>query len=226
MLDISDQYVKIKLSNVEDINKTAASDLINLNMFHSKLGRSRSNLGGWQADYTDLKNTWWLQSLDETIKNICLEIINYNNPRAKFNLQLNYWANINYFGDSNAPHSHTRAARTDKIPQDEKMVIDTFPITPEVLSGVYYIKLPPNSGNFYLRNRRHSYLNNIFNNSFNEVIDINQDDLLLFWPDVEHGVDTNYNKDEARISLAFNAILLPHFTEEQITNGVQLLNKN
>ena len=94
MLDISDQYVKIKLSNVEDINKTAASDLINLNMFHSKLGRSRSNLGGWQADYTDLKNTWWLQSLDETIKNICLEIINYNNPRAKFNLQLNYWANI------------------------------------------------------------------------------------------------------------------------------------
>lgn len=224
MLKVTDTYVKVKLQNVEKINKAAAADLVNLYMYHSCLGRSRSNIGGWQANYDDLINTWWLQSLKESIKEMASEIINLNNPRAKFNFDTYFWVNINYKGDHNAPHIHTKAAEINEIPKEYNMVIDCAPMTPEVISGVYYVNVPPNSGNFYIREKRHLYLSNILNADFDNRIDVEAGDMLLFWPDVLHGVDTNLNENDPRISIAFNVMVMPENFDSAIKNGVEVLN--
>jgi uncharacterized protein (TIGR02466 family) len=116
--------------------------------------------------------------------------ISYNNYKIKNKLSLgNFWFNINRYKDFNLEHDHPNS----------------------ILSGVYYVKTPKNSGNliFKISNTIHLYLPddclyeyNILNSS--TYFFPPQENCLLIFPSwLFHHVEPNLSKEE-RISFSFN----------------------
>jgi hypothetical protein len=226
MLKTTDRFIKYKVDGSEDINKYASEDILNLSMYHYTVGWDRSNQGGWQAHYLDIDNLEWMYVLNSTVESCAREILEYNNPRSEFDLNIYYWLNINYYNTNNNPHHHSKATYKPSIdPEDEMRLIDKA-YAPEVLSGSYYVKVPENSGDFYIREKRYSYLNTIFNTNFDTKLDVQEGELVLFWPDVMHGVESNLNKEEPRISIAFNIGIKPKdYKLKYIRNGYDCVNE-
>ena len=106
------------------------------------------------------------------------------------------WVNRNPKGASNTRHTHITYSR------------------PLLLSGVYYIKVPENSGRirFYdprlissLNTPDHQYYYN--SQSYNFIVP--QEDMILFFPSwLEHDVEENQSNEE-RISIGFNIFAVP-----------------
>ena len=99
----------------------------------------------------------------------------------------NCWYNVNGLGSFNRPHVHPGA----------------------VVSGVYYISIPKNSGMIvFLNENLDSYYNNNIKN-FNEYnsstwkIKPEENKCVLFPSYLKHYVEPNLNKKE-RISISFN----------------------
>jgi uncharacterized protein (TIGR02466 family) len=164
-------------------------------------GNHRSNIGGYQS------HGIYLPNYDNLITKQLFE--NHIIPAAKKIKQVwdlpndmnraSYWYNINYKHSSNREHSHHES----------------------FLSGVYYLKVPSNSGNImFLRSQlevdrmhfigKSLFLNNTEINTphlFTEYRMVPEEGLLILFPGhLSHYVERNNTDDvdDRRISLSFN----------------------
>ena len=152
-------------------------------------GVKKSNIGGWQSN-----NLVEKEELQNIISSLQMHFLAFS---SLLNCQIdikpsNIWANINRYKDYNRDHIHPGSK----------------------LSGVYYIKVPKDSGDIYFINPAAKYIAltmgaeycSVFDTSYNfsEYITPNVGDLFLFPSWLEHGVLPNMNISEERISLSFN----------------------
>ena len=155
-------------------------------------GRVISNIGGWQSN--DILNEYQI-IID--LKKIILKHI--NTYAKEFNLKKelkisNLWININGYKDSNMVHLHTKS----------------------IVSGVFYVKVPKNSGNLTFHNPTEDFMSTIFDNNISEYNKHNssiwsfipQENLLFLFPShYRHSVTANMSK-EKRISISFNSDII------------------
>ena len=146
---------------------------------------SKSNYAGWQSGSFETVP----KNLTDLFKRISLDV-----EKVEKNLFLskklrlhNLWYNVNSLGSFNRPHVHEGA----------------------VVSGVYYVLIPKNSGMIvFLNENLDSYYNNNIKN-FNEYnsstwkIKPEENKCVLFPSYLKHYVEPNLNKKE-RISISFN----------------------
>ena len=148
-------------------------------------GKIVSNYGGWQSQN--------LKKINKNFKSL-FDVINKCVEEVEKNLHLNnklslssYWCNINYFGSFNRPHSHPGC----------------------VISGVYYVSIPKNSGSIVFLNKDldifyHDSIKNYNEyNSSTWTIEPKENQCILFPSYLKHYVEPNLNKKE-RISISFN----------------------
>ena len=93
-------------------------------------GVSKTNAGGWHSE-TDMNKREEYNPLTKELFNMQEEIFKKEHLSLKPVLG-NMWANINYPGNYNRPHLHPNA----------------------LFSGVYWVKVPPQSGNFMVYDPR------------------------------------------------------------------------
>lgn len=163
------------------------------NIISNDTGRVRSNIGGYQSN--DLE-------LNDNILFLFNEIENHLHKTAqnigfKRKLRLNnFWLNVNNHKDHNIVHRHPRS----------------------LMSGVFYIKVPENSGGIKFMNPNgaliDSYLSYFHFQTGKDysptsllasewIITPEKNDLILFPSWLEHWVEPN-NSNEERISISFN----------------------
>ena len=146
---------------------------------------NKSSYGGWQSNR--------FKKIPKNFINI-FNKININVENIEKNLYLskrlklkNLWYNVNNLGSFNRPHEHFG----------------------DVISGVYYISIPKNSGSIVFLNENLDlyYRDNIKNfNEYNSSIwkiEPEENKCILFPSYLKHYVEPNLNKKE-RISISFN----------------------
>ena len=179
---------------LENINNSSLKTFI-LALKKKDKGRTFSNYGGWQSNDLSLEENVLKDLLIEIEKNL-IPFEQVLRLRKEFKLKVaNIWANVNGPGAMNYPHIHPGS----------------------VLSGVYYVTLPENSGNLRLINP------NLFNfvslesiggvETFTEgpclfttehTLHKSQSGGLLIFPShLSHYVLPNLSKQK-RISISFN----------------------
>lgn len=143
---------------------------------------------GFQASIYDTKNSHILDLKNQIIKHChyYAEHIGYE----KNNLEVkNIWVNINYYKDFNLPHTHST----------------------NLISGVFYVQVPENSGNIVFKNPAEKLELN--DHQIDHFIEYNSSKwamrpidlgLILFPSWLVHYVEPNLNKENKRISIAFN----------------------
>jgi len=152
------------------------------------IGVYKSNEGGWQSNPI-ITNDGFFSNLISSVEASASEFA--NRLRINTNLKVKaFWININKFKDYNTCHIHPNC----------------------ILSGVYYIKAPKNSGVIEFKNPYSFGIQNNWNNkitsfnSFNStVMQMNpfENRVLMFPSWVEHRVLPNLS-NEKRISISFN----------------------
>lgn len=103
---------------------------------------------------------------------------------------IQYWVNYNRPGDVNRKHHHT-----------DCVVLS---------SGVYYLKVPENSGRFIVHDPRgrtiESMADSKFYGMYSELGITPEEDMIFYFPSwLEHEVEKN-ESDEIRVSIAFNIL--------------------
>lgn len=139
---------------------------------------SKSNYGGYQGHY--FSNTLLQKEIKLNLPQ------SSNNPIRNYTLQT--WVNVNTKGNWNDIHNHC----------DQNVV----------LSGIYYVKVPENSGGvrFYDPRKGNSTLYQKYyeNGKGNYLRLIPKENLMIFFPPwLEHLVEPS-ESDEERVSVAFN----------------------
>ena len=156
-----------------------------LDIEKNKKSDEKTNIGGFQKELECRE--LFLSLISDEIKKY-KSLLNFNRE-----LKLdNFWCNINYKNNYNLSHIHPKT----------------------YFSGVYYLKVPKNSGQIVFNNsnifiRMHTELETACNNpNFNVCREVNpKEDLLLMFPSyLVHEVEKN-NSDDKRISISFNLIL-------------------
>jgi len=179
---------------LENINNSSLKTFI-LALKKKDKGRILSNYSGWQSNDLSLQENVLKDLLIEIEKNLVL-FEQTLRLRKEFKLKVdNLWANVNGAGAINIPHVHPGS----------------------ILSGIYYVTLPENSGNLGLINP------NIFNfvslassggvETFTEGPTLfttghifrksKPGGLLIFPSHLSHHVLSNLSKQQ-RISISFN----------------------
>jgi|TARA_X000001388_G_scaffold23776_1_gene16253 uncharacterized protein (TIGR02466 family) len=169
-------------------NKPLINYLLKLKKQDSK-GRNISNPTGWQSFDLNVGQNVFL----ELAKEIETNFVKYINSIPLYNKFFisSMWGNINGYKDYNLPHAHGNS----------------------VISGVYYLKIPSESGRVCFYNPAHEGIDYLWEyclkeftpqNSSSWKIDVKDGDLLLFPSWLKHAVEPNLNKKEHRMSLAFN----------------------
>jgi len=157
-----------------------------LNIKSKDKGRIVSNCGGWQSSSFNKTNKNF-QELFDNINMSVKEVEKYLSLEKELSLD-NYWCNINYLSSFNIPHCHIGG----------------------VLSGVYYVSVPKNSGNLMFEHKEFTkditYQNvknyNEYNSSTWKCVP--KENLCILFPSyLSHYVEPNFNKKE-RISISFN----------------------
>ena len=188
-----------KIENYKELNENLISEIYNMRN-NDNTGFSKSNLGGWHSSPEPrLFDGEYINQLKKIITNL------FSKELLKTDKHINItgiWANINYKGCVNSTHDHKGA----------------------YYSGVYYVKVPENSGNLYLLNPSLWYTKVI--NENRELFTIDKDeykqveykpeegDIYFFTGEIPHGVTKNMSNED-RISVAFN------FNFEDIFEGLQ-----
>ena len=155
-------------------------------------GRTISNQGGYQSNSLDLSDT----ILEPLITQIT-ELLSYYTNECAFKNNLLYeiqfmWMNINSYKDTNVSHIHPNC----------------------LFSGVYYVKVPKEAGNIVFLHPQLELLSYdwkdefksklVENNSQIWKMSVKEGRLYLFPSWLRHSVLPNLNKEEDRISIAFN----------------------
>ena len=141
-----------------------------------------SNVGGYQGSHF----------VNQELLNKIVKKVPTVNEKPISNITLHTWANINKKGNYNRRHVH--------------MSSSIF------LCGVYYVKVPDNSGNIRFFDPRGPLMtsmkdHNYFFGGHEHHFIIPKEGLLLFFPSwLEHDVEPNAS-DEDRISIAFNVVV-------------------
>jgi uncharacterized protein (TIGR02466 family) len=150
-------------------------------------GRVISNHGGWQSNFVESQNTE-ICKLMEYIKSSAQTCFQQLEVRKEYGKVFQYWININSFGHFNKQHIHGGS----------------------VISGCVYLKVPKNSGNFFLcPNIMEHYFYDTYTNyntdfaSKNTEFIAEEKKVILFPSFLPHSVSIN-NSNEDRISIAFN----------------------
>jgi uncharacterized protein (TIGR02466 family) len=152
-------------------------------------GSMKSNYGGWQSN--NLQNCELEVTLFPEIQNICQQFAKDVLKIGKPVKMLNAWININDKNSSNVTHTHPHS----------------------ILSGVYYVKTPENSGNIKFF---HPAID-MFERDWSDIqklepLEINspawwftpeEGHMYLFPSWLKHNVLPNKSDDE-RISISFN----------------------
>ena len=155
-------------------------------------GRVKTNVGGWQSKDIQTNNVAYNELLSK--------ITSYANLMAaeiglKDGLRMsNSWININGYKDYNLVHKHPNS----------------------ILSGVYYVSVPENSGRIVFENP--AYESMIYDWIPEKVKDFTVHTsskwfyealvgrLYIFPSWLNHSVESNLNKKEKRISISFNLL--------------------
>ena len=153
-------------------------------------GRNISNRGGYQSNDIDLSNKLFA----DFFANIKFHATGFASSVLKVETQFmhNAWININNFGDYNVIHNHPYSH----------------------ISGVYYLKTPKDCGRLVLQNSAKDVLQYYEvdagikqRNQYNSqefVLEPEPGKLYLFPSWINHYVQPNRNRNEERISIAFN----------------------
>ena len=146
---------------------------------------TNSNYGGWQSS--------GFETVPKNFKDLFKKIsANVKEVEKKLFLSKelrlhNLWYNVNGLGSFNRPHSHPGG----------------------VVSGVYYVSIPKNSGSIIFLNTNIDSFYKGHVNKYNEYnstiwkINPKENECVLFPSYLEHYVEPNLNKKE-RISISFN----------------------
>ena len=182
MYNIFGSYIEENLFNL-DIKKIK-KEILNIKVKNK--GRIISNYGGWQSES--------FSKINENFKDLFNQInLSVKKIEKKLDLKKelslnNYWCNINYLSCFNKPHNHLGA----------------------VMSGVYYVSIPKNSGNLIFQNFDISkHITYKFIKNYNEYNSttwtvLPKENLCVLFPSyLSHYVEPNLNKKE-RISISFN----------------------
>ena len=154
--------------------------------------RKSNRGGGWQSASSVLEEAGF-EFLSEALKKIFSFCLNEMSPANNLDFELHGWANINLPGSYNLPHTHS----------------------PALLSAVYYLKVPEESGDIYFRDPRPGCSLSGFrgergncppNCSADARVTPKEGLVLVFPAWLEHGVE-NHGGAGARISIAANAVL-------------------
>lgn len=189
---------KYKKIQIDRDNHLIIKDFLLPRVFHSastKPNREvhKSNQGGWQSYSVDILHP----SDDDPLKHIhdvafseLSKLIENTPVREELSLNLRFqgWVNINYKNSFNIIHNH--------MPSDEEGSLFS------ILSGVYYLKCPEESGRIIFKSDR-DYYSRWFKGDFDDVVDVKEGELLIFPPHANHFVEPNHS-DDTRVSLAFN----------------------
>jgi uncharacterized protein (TIGR02466 family) len=149
---------------------------------------SVSNTGGWQSvpfnKSISIETEKLINQISDKLEKIYKDYGINRTPKL-----LNYWININSPGNYNISHNHTLS----------------------FFSCVYYVKVPPNSGDLIIeRSDDSAYFIQYFEemNQYGAqaiIFDSGNNKLLCFPSWVKHSVGQNLSND-TRISIAFNFI--------------------
>jgi len=163
---------------------------VSLDQQKNKNSNKLSNVGGFQSKNLDKTNknlSPLLKEIDISINKIAKEVYD-----LKTNLQVdNIWCNINEYKDSNLMHHHPFS----------------------ILSGVFYAKVPKNSGEiaFYNDSPIDDYIHDSMKNNFNNInaktwVFPAEENVIYIFPSwLKHVVNQNLS-NEKRISFSFNTI--------------------
>ena len=151
-------------------------------------GINVSNEGGWHSDDV----THIFKDLVFGIESKCNMILN-DFQIGGFSKITSSWVNCNKYKDFNRTHVHPMS----------------------FFSGVFYLKVPKNSGNIVFENPNQLANNNFYGlkilsnnlvNSMSYEIQPEENDLIIFNSHLPHFVKPNYSNED-RISIAFNAVI-------------------
>jgi len=182
MFNIFSSYIKEDFFNL-DIKKIK-KEILNIKVKNK--GRIISNYGGWQSENFTKIN----KNFEDLFNQINLSVKKIEeNLGLKKELSLdNYWCNINYLGCFNRPHDHLN----------------------NVLSGVYYVSTPKNSGNLIFENfdnkkkTTYKFIKNYNMYNATSWTVLPKENLCVLFPSyLVHYVEPNLSKKE-RISISFN----------------------
>lgn len=176
----------------EDINNERIYEYC-MYMYNNNPSNSRSNRNGWQSHHLQPH-----QSLDELIgkvKSVGETVFRFMKGKDEWKVELdNIWINVNTPGSYNTSHIHPRS----------------------FLSGVYYVKVPENSGKIHFDHPCQSFTYDWDGSYFNELNNMNS--AGMYYPSEEkrnylfpswlaHSVESN-NSKENRISISYNLKLV------------------
>jgi uncharacterized protein (TIGR02466 family) len=183
---------------------------VKLEVMDDPLGRRVSNVGGWQSK-DDLHTRPNFKEFVELMELQAVQIHSELNLIDEVEFKIcNMWANQNWKGAHNSYHQHINPPSQDRISS-----------TP-IISGVFYISVPENSGDIVFLNEDLDYSKMSLRHNtvmipefcFKKIEDFHirkrtritpkQGELLMFFADIFHGVEENNNANDARISIAFN----------------------
>lgn len=151
----------------ESLNSSLAVKLLNLSE-EQILKKTHFFEGRYENIYVDVKQLPELQHIIDQAKVYAAELLN----KQADTLKIGCWINIMHQGHTTSLHRH----------DDDD----------ELLSGVYYLKVPEGSGHFILHDA-------------GQLQDVEPEEghFLFFSPTLNHEV-TEHQSDEPRISIAFN----------------------
>ena len=178
--------------HLEIDNKSLEKHILEISK--NNISSENTNIGGEQYYFNNNDTNLSFQNLKKVILR---EVNNYAeeiNLKTPLKLQ-NIWANINGYKDYNLIHSHGNA----------------------VVSGVYYLKIPKNSGNIFFVNPAIQLIETTWGNCVDKYtlqtsssfrVAPVEGQLILFPGWLQHGVEPNLNKKEDRVSISFNIATL------------------
>ena len=157
---------------------------------HLYKGRKISNFGGWQSEDIPLDDSFF-SDIRNQIKIITTNFAKSIQIDLSNNNSVQMWININEYKDSNIIHDHPKS----------------------IFSGVYYIKVPKNSGNIRFNHPAFSKLErdwgdldidtyNFYNSLVWSLSSI-ENRIIIFPSWLDHLVEPNLSH-EKRISISFN----------------------
>ena len=182
---------------LKTINNNSLKTFI-LDLKSKDKGRTVSNYGGWQSNNLSLQENVLKDLIIEIEKNL----VSFKEPlalRKEFKLTvLNLWANVNEKGAVNIPHLHPGS----------------------VLSGVYYVTFPDNSGRLRLMHPNPNHFSIFsFLGGLEKLVEkptvftmenvefVTKPGALVIFPShLYHYVLPNLS-DDARISFSFNVTM-------------------
>lgn len=173
---------KLKVPNYKTLNKKLTSEIYEL-YNKNKRGIHRSNYGGWHSkDYLVYsENSKELKDIVKIVSDFYSEKVLKNHKHIKVS---SIWANINTKGSFNSPHTHSTSH----------------------YSGVYYVKVPKNSGSLFFINRGTSLTPpyNQFKKIYDEIEIKPEEGVMYLWTaELGHRVSIS-ESEENRISISFN----------------------